>query len=140
MNNYVLWENDEFVIKTPYNPHQPYSEGIHLIVKPINEPTTSWEDPTLSGKTFEIAATACQVIEDLKLSPWFNLQANGNWGLLPDAQKFFHIHIYGRNKTGSWGKPITLPEAPGTYKNDPMPEEDRVTLTNALNKRFRVSS
>ena len=74
-------------------------------------------------------------MEDLDLAPWFNIQANGNWGLLPDTQPLFHVHVYGRNKTESWGKPITLPKAPGTYRNEPMPEADRIKLIDA----FKVS-
>ena len=70
----------------------------------------------------------------MELSSWFNIQANGNWGLLPDSTPYFHIHIYGRNKTESWGKPIALPELPNTYSNDPMPESDRETLGLALLK------
>lgn len=71
-------------------------------------------------------------MEDLHIAPWFNIQANGNWGLLPGAEKFFHIHIYGRNKTNAWGKPLILPELPGIYQNEPMPESDRAILIEAL--------
>lgn len=78
-------------------------------------------------------------MEKIQFAPWFNIQANGNWGLLPGNQPFFHVHIYGRNKTLSWGKPIVLPEAPGTYQNAPMPESDRTTLTEAF-KALSVES
>lgn len=66
------------------------------------------------------------------MTTWFNLQANGNWGLLPGASPFFHIYIYGRNKTDSWGKPIILPIEPKTYSNAPMPEGDRTILADKL--------
>jgi diadenosine tetraphosphate (Ap4A) HIT family hydrolase len=133
-NNFVLWENDAFMIKTPFNPHIPYSEGLHLIVVSKEEHASAWENPELAGKTFEVAAHASKIIEALGLAPWLNLQANGNWGLLPGATPFFHIHIYGRNRTESWGKPITLPELPGTYINEPMPEADRSILINEFKK------
>lgn len=131
-NNYLLWENDEFEIRTPTNPHIPYSEGLHIVVASKEGIANAWEDPSLSSKAFKLAAKACKIMDELKLTPWFNLQANGNWGLLPDATPFFHIHIYGRNKTANWGKPLVLPEAPKTYKNDPMPEEDRLKLIQAF--------
>lgn len=131
-NNYLLWENDTFTVKTPFNPHIPYNEGIHVLVVPKGDIKTSWEDPAVSGAAFELAANVCKVIEGLGLSPWFNLQSNGNWGLLPDAKKFFHVHIYGRNQTDSWGKPVILPELPGTYQNEPMPEHDRKLIEQAL--------
>lgn len=131
-NNYPLWENDTFIVKTPFNPHIPYSEGLHVIVAPKADVVAAWDDPEMSGEAFTLAAKVSKVVSDLNLAPWVNLQANGNWGLLPGATPFFHIHIYGRNKTDSWGKPITLPELPKTYNNDPMPQHDRELLINAL--------
>ena len=135
-NNYLLWENDTFLVKTPFNPHIPYSEGLHVIVAPKADIVTAWEDAELSGEAFKLASKVSKVINELNLAPWLNLQANGNWGLLPGATPFFHIHIYGRNMTESWGKPITLPELPKTYQNDPMTEADRELLTNVLKENL----
>ena len=135
-NNYLLWENDTFLVKTPFNPHIPYSEGLHVIVAPKADIATAWEDAELSGEAFKLASKVSKVINELNLAPWLNLQANGNWGLLPGATPFFHIHIYGRNMTESWGKPITLPELPKTYQNDPMTEADRELLTNVLKENL----
>ena len=132
MNIFALWENDQFTISTPKNPHFPYSEGLHVIVSPKQEVTNAWQDIDLSEATFKLAAMACKIMEDLGMAPWFNIQANGNWGLLPGATPLFHVHVYGRNKTEAWGKPITLPAAPGTYKNEPMPEADRTKLRDAF--------
>ena len=133
-NNFLLWENEEFVIKTPFNPHTPYAQGMHLIVTTQADYETAWQDPAVSGRVFELASRASKIIQEVGLAPWFNLQSNGNWGLLPGANKFFHIHIYARNKTEGWGKPITLPELPGTYKNEPMPESDRAVLVEAFKR------
>lgn len=137
-NNYLLWENDEYIVKTPFNPHIPYSEGLQIIVATKTEIKTAWEDPNAASKAFKIAAEACGIAEDLQLAPWFNIQSNGNWGLLPGATPFFHVHIYGRNKTDSWGRPIVLPEAPKTYMNEPMPESDREKLIEALKSQLHV--
>ena len=71
-------------------------------------------------------------MEKLKIAPWFNIQANGNWGLLQGTKPFFHIHIYGRNKTTNWAKPLILPEAPKTYQNTPMPLGDRDVLIHSF--------
>lgn len=131
-NNFLLWEDDRFFIKTPFNPHVPYVDGLHIIVATKQGPANAWEDPELTGQAFELAARACKIMDKLKLAPWFNLQANGNWGLLPGATPFFHIHIYGRNKTATWAKPIVLPVAPKTYQNDPMSEVDRNKLIEAF--------
>lgn len=131
-NNHLLWEDNVFIVCTPLNPHLPYSEGPIVIVKPKSDVATSWQDPSLTGSAFELSAKVCQTMEKLSMASWFNLQANGNWGLLPGATPFFHIYIYGRNKTESWGKPIVLPVAPKTYQNEPMPEADRDQLSDAL--------
>lgn len=131
-NSYLLWENDDFQIVTPSNPHQPYSEGLHIIISPKRSIEGAWEDSELAAKTFKLAADACGLIKDYGLTPWLNIQANGNWGLLPGNTPFFHVHVYGRNKTHTWGKPVVLPEAPGTFNNEPMPKQDRAKLAAIL--------
>ena len=128
-NNFLLWEDEWFIVGTPFNPHIPPSEGLHMVVTPKIEILSAWKDPQLAGRAFRLAAEVCKIAEDAGLAPWFNIQANGNWGLLPGASPFFHIHIYGRNKTDSWGKPIILPEAPKTYNNEPMSESHRKLLS-----------
>ncbi len=132
MNTFKLWENVEFSVITPKNPHLPYAEGPHIIVSPKHDVANAWIDSELSARTFRLAAKVCKIMEELELAPWFNLQANGNWGLLPGNEPFFHIHVYGRNKTERWGKPLILPEAPKTYQNDPMPEIVRDELIKAF--------
>lgn len=131
-NNFLLWKNDDFVIKTPFNPHTPYSEGLHLIVASALTFENAWSNPEVASKAFELSSKACKIMEDLNIAPWFNIQANGNWDLLSNGQRFFHIHIYGRNKTSTWGHPVTLPQLPGTYQNEPMPETDRTILIEAF--------
>jgi len=134
LDSYLIWENENFTIHTPSNPHIPYNEGLHLFVAPKHEIANAWEDTELSSKTFKVASEACAAMRKLELAPWFNIQANGNWGLLPGAAPFFHIHIYGRNKTASWGKALVIPELPNTYSNAPMPEIDRTSLTQSFNE------
>lgn len=133
-NNYVLWQDDTFQIKTPFNPHIAYSEGPHLVIAPLHEGVRSaWDDPELTARAFKLAARACKIMDTIHFSDWFNMQANGNWGLLPGAEPFFHIHVYGRNKTGkTWAQPVALPTLPKTYKNEPMPEADRQKLIEAF--------
>ncbi|MDQ3064765.1 MAG: hypothetical protein M3Q36_00650 [bacterium] len=136
MNTFTLWENNTFTISTPKNPHFPYREGQHIIVTPKHEIPNAWSDLDLAETTFGLASKVCKIMKDLDLSPWFNIQANGNWGLLPGGTPFFHVHIYGRQKTESWGKPIVLPELPGTYQNEPMPESDRDKLAKELKQQL----
>ncbi len=132
MNIFILWENDVFEVSTPKNPHLPYIEGPHIIVAPKKEISNAWTDIELSTATFRLASRVCQILEKIQFAPWFNIQANGNWGLLPGEKPIFHVHIYGRNKTAMWGKPIILPTLPKTYQNEPMPESDRNTLIEAF--------
>lgn len=136
MDFFILGENDAFIISTPHNPHLAYSEGLHVIISPKHKVSSAWADADLAADTFRLAAKACKVMKDLGFAPWFNIQANGNWGLLPNRTPSFHVHILGRNKTESWGKPVVLPEAPGTYDNDPMPEADRESLTVAFRQQL----
>jgi diadenosine tetraphosphate (Ap4A) HIT family hydrolase len=131
-NNYVLWRNDEFIVKTPFNPHTSYEEGANVIVQPVHEIRSASRDPDLAGRVFTIAAKVARIMEDTEIAPWTNIQSNGNWGLLPDATPFFHVYVYGRNQTKRWGKPIIIPEAPKTYSHDPMPEADRIRLAEAF--------
>ena len=138
MDFFILWENDSFVISTPHNPHLAYSEGLHVIVSPKRKISSAWEDVDLAASTFRLASQTCRIMENLGLSPWFNIQANGNWGLLPGRTPSFHVHILGRNETESWGKPVSLPEAPDTYDNAPMPESDRLLMSQALKKQLEA--
>lgn len=138
MNIFTLWENDTHTVGTPKNPHIPYSEGLHVVVVPKQNVANAWQDVNLGVETFRLASSACQIMEDVGMAPWFNLQANGNRRLLPGETPFFHIHAYGRNKTETWGKPLVLPEAPGTFQNEPMPEADRNKLAEALNASLAI--
>ncbi|GAC1503174.1 MAG: hypothetical protein NVS1B10_08190 [Candidatus Saccharimonadales bacterium] len=132
MNNFILWDDESFSVSTPKNPHIPYNEGAHLIIAPKRAVPNAWADVTLSAAAFRLASATCQIMEKIQFATWFNIQANGNWGLLPGGQPFFHVHIYSRNKTKTWGKPVILPEAPGTYQHEPMPEADRIVLRDAF--------
>jgi hypothetical protein len=58
----------------------PYSEGLHIIVAPKQEVANAWQDVGLASETFQLASSACKIMEDIQMAPWFNLQANGNWG------------------------------------------------------------
>ncbi len=78
------------------------------------------------------------IVEKLKIVEWANLQYNGNWGLLPGNTTVFHIQIYGRKKTGkTWAQPVQLPNAPGTYKNKPLTEDERKLLSDAFKKYLK---
>jgi diadenosine tetraphosphate (Ap4A) HIT family hydrolase len=133
----LLFENEDFEVFTPRNPHTSQKEGSHVVVRPKADVATPWEDPELCGKAFEFSARVTQIMKNLGLAEWFNLQANGNWGLLPGKTPLFHVHIYGRRKEGeTWAMPVQLPSMPGTFNNDPMPEGVQQILSQALLKEF----
>jgi len=132
----TLWSNKKFEVFTPANPHLSPEEGLHVVVLPKVEVASAWTDPDLCAETFRIAAKVAQVMEELKLAPWFNLQANGNWGLLPGNTPRFHVHILARRKGKTWGMPVQLPSAPGTYYNEAMTEKERKSLSEILNARL----
>ncbi len=136
---FELWSDGEFSITTSSNPHIPKEEGIHLRIFAKKELTKGWDDPELCGKAFVLAAKVADIIvEKLKIVEWANLQYNGNWGLLPGYTPLFHIHVYGRKKTGkTWAQPVQLPKAPGTYNNEPLTEKERKVLSDAFKKYLK---
>jgi diadenosine tetraphosphate (Ap4A) HIT family hydrolase len=130
---WTLWQDQRFVVTTSSNPHLPLEEGCHLIVAPKNPPPHAWADPGVTAATMELAARVCQVMERLGMAEWFNLQANGNWGLLPGGAPHLHVHIYARRRSGkTWAQPVDLPKAPGAFGFEPLPEADRARLADAL--------
>lgn len=131
--SFILWENTDFKIITPSNPHTPQKEGVHLVVLPKKQIASAWEDIETGGKAFMLAGRVCKTLKRLNFGDWFNLQANGNWGLHPGKKPLFHIHIYARIKeSDTWGKPVKLPDLPGTFQHEPMSQEDISLLTKAL--------
>ena len=129
----MLWSNKKFEIFTPVNPHLPLKEGVHIVVRPKKRVSSAWSDPDLCGESFKLAAKVSKIMKELKIAPWFNLQANGNWHFLTGKRPYFHIHIYGRRKGKTWGMPVQLPLKPGTFRNKAMPEKERKILSEALN-------
>ncbi|MCC6175881.1 MAG: hypothetical protein IT305_11300 [Chloroflexi bacterium] len=130
---WTLWENDRFAVFTTANPHLPREEGCHVLVAPKDPPPHAWADPALTGALFELTARVCQVMERLGLAPWFNLQANGNWGLLPGGAPHLHVHIYARLPAGkTWAQPVDLPKVPGEFGFAPLDEGERARLSAAL--------
>jgi diadenosine tetraphosphate (Ap4A) HIT family hydrolase len=141
MNNmkdesWTLWSNNKFEVFTPFNPHIPPEEGVHIIIVPTTNVETAWTDENLCAETFKVAAKVAQTMETLNLAPWFNLQANGNWGLLPGSSPWFHVHVYGRRKGTTWAQPVQIPLSPGTYSNKPMTKSERDELSGALMVRL----
>ena len=132
--SWTLWSNGEFEVFTPFNPHTSSKEGLHVIVVPKIIVDSALVDENLSVETFRVAVKVAKAMEELKLAPWFNIQANGNWGLLPGSTPWFHVHVYGRRKGKTWGMPVQIPLAPGTYRNKPMTEQEREDLSKTLKK------
>ena len=130
---WTLWEDERFVVWTTANPHLPPEEGCHVLVAPKDPPPHAWADPSVTAATFELTARVCQVLERLGIAPWFNLQANGNWGLLPGGKPHLHVHIYARRPGGkTWAQPVDLPKAPGAFGFAPLDAATRDRLAAAL--------
>ena len=133
--SWTLWEDARFAVTTPANPHLPPEEGCHLLVLPKDPPPHAWADPAVTAAACELAARVSRVLGHLGLVDWVNLQANGNWGLLPGSTPHLHVHIYGRRKGGkTWAQPVELPTAPGQFGFAPLAEADRARIAAALAK------
>lgn len=125
----VLWKTRKFIVVTRKNPHLPKEEGCHLVIYSVRELKNAWESPKVCGEAFELAAKAAKILVDEKIVDWANLQYNGNWGLLKGATPVFHVHIYGRKKSGkTWGQPADLPKFPGTFSNKSVSKKDIAKL------------
>jgi diadenosine tetraphosphate (Ap4A) HIT family hydrolase len=128
--DWILWENKDFVVKTLKNPHISLEEGCHIVIFTKEKLEKSWDNPELACKGFELAIKVSKIVVDEKIADWVNIQNNQNWGLLPGGKLFFHIHIYGRRKSGkTWSQPVEIPKLPNTFKNKPMSERERKILT-----------
>lgn len=136
--NIELWRGSKFEIITISNPHIPPSEGNHIIIFPLNPEPHSWSNPELTGEAFRLAAQVSKIEESLGLAPWFNLMANGNWGLLPGKTPSFHVHVYGRRKGKTWAQPFPFPVSPDSFENEPMTDEEITCLREAL--KLKLSS
>jgi diadenosine tetraphosphate (Ap4A) HIT family hydrolase len=133
--SWTLWEDAAFIVVTTANPHVSPIEGCHVMVQPKNPPPHAWADPAVTAETMALTARVCQVMERLGLADWFNIQANGNWGLLPGGTPHFHVHIYGRRKGGkTWAQPVDLPKAPGAFGFEPLDASERGRLATALSE------
>jgi len=136
-NNIILWQNPDFIVFTPKNPHLSLAQGRHLVAMPKKSMTAAWDNPVLAGKCFALAAQVAKIWINLNLVQWANLQFNGNWGLLTGRTPFFHVHIYGRKKTSStWGQPVVLPKLPGSFHFPTMPEQEIKLLKKTFKKQL----
>ena len=129
---WILCSNKKFEIFTPVNPHIPPEEELHVVVRPKKRIASAWSNPELSAESFMVAAKVSRIMKKLKIAPWFNLQANGNWHFLTGKRPYFHVHIYARRKGKTWGMPVQLSSRPGTFNNKTMPEKERNKLAKAL--------
>ena len=70
-----------------------------------------------------------------------NVQANGNWALLPGGSPHLHVHIYARRRSGKTrAQPVDLPKPPGAFGFAPLAEADRVRLADALTESLLRST
>lgn len=130
---WVLWQNKDFIVTTPKNPHISPEEGCHIIIYPVKKMEKAWGNPELAKKAFELATNISKIIIEEKIADWTNIQNNQNWDFLPGGKLHFHIHIYGRKRSGkTWTQPVQIPKAPNTFKNNPLSESERKILERKL--------
>jgi len=134
----VLWRNTRFIIVTPKNPHLPESEGCHIIVFPVKHVEKGWEALDLAGETFKLALQVAKILVDEKIVDWANLQYNDNWRGAKTGKAWFHLHVYGRKRSGTtWGQPVVLPKTPKSFKNKPLSGPLLRRISALLSKRLR---
>lgn len=101
----VIWSDENFEIRLPNRPHVDRDDGGHLVVYPKRDVSFRRELPVQEAQAL---AVLLQALEEAYLFAmrargldmvWLNIQDNGNWSLLTDKPRHFHVHLYGRCRT-----------------------------------------
>ncbi|MCI8676546.1 MAG: hypothetical protein HFJ63_07580 [Atopobiaceae bacterium] len=101
----VIWSDENFEIRLPNRPHVDRDDGGHLVVYPKRDVSFRSELPVQEAQAL---AVLLQALEEAYLFAmrargldmvWLNIQDNGNWSLLTDKPRHFHVHLYGRCRT-----------------------------------------
>ena len=101
----VIWSDENFEIRLPNRPHVDRDDGGHLVLYPKRDVSFRSELPVQEAQAL---AVLLQALEEAYLFAmrargldmvWLNIQDNGNWSLLTDKPRHFHVHLYGRCRT-----------------------------------------
>ena len=118
---WILWENDNFRVKTLENPNRPANYGGHILVEQKSEVAkVPYDDYVLFAEISVIAAVIQKGVEETGIAPHVNIQCNANWafrkpnGGLQEIEegrkkRKVHLHIYPRLPADPhWADPAYL--------------------------------
>lgn len=129
-------------------PHVDRDDGGHLVVYPKRDVSFRSELPVQEAQAL---AVLLQALEEAYISAmrargldmvWLNIQDNGNWSLLADKPRHFHVHLYGRCRTEHGqtpGQALVFPDPHSTVydENKQLDEGDLAAILDRLESNIQ---
>ena len=145
----VVWINKHFEIRLPNRPHVDREDGGHLVVYPKRDVSFRSELPVQETQAL---AVLLQALEEAYISAmrargldmvWLNIQDNGNWSLLFDRPRHFHVHLYGRCRTEhgqTSGQALVFPGPESSIydENQPLNQGDLEAIVTRLESNLKT--
>lgn len=139
----VVWSDKHFEIRLPMRPHVDRDDGGHLVVYPKRDVGFRSELPVEEAQALAVLLQALENAYILAMRSrgldmvWLNIQDNGNWSLLADKPRHFHVHLYGRCRTEvgqTPGQALVFPDPHSTVydENRQLDEEDIAAIVDRL--------
>lgn len=121
----------------------PQNDANYFVVYPKRDVSFRSELPVQEAQAL---AVLLQALEEAYISAmrargldmvWLNIQDNGNWSLLADKPRHFHVHLYGRCRTEvgqTPGQALVFPDPHSTVydENKQLDEGDLAAIIDRL--------
>ncbi len=133
----VIFETDDFTVKSRDKPHITRKDGGHITIAPkthycTRQDLTPYQAIELMRLTTVVGKAMTVVLNRRGVDIGrINYQDNGNWSVFSPEGPALHIHLYGRAKSATiqkYGQALYFPhieEQPEFYeKNEPLTPED----------------
>ena len=127
LKNKEIWRGQGFILSHPAFPHVDFYDGGHLVLKPNIEVEFfhQMDKEHLQNLSFVLAKIEKAYLKAFEKNNiplhCLNIQDNGNWPLLRNEKRKFHLHLYGRafdSKYQTVGQALNFPgEKSDFYKN-----------------------
>ncbi len=137
MNNNLIFETENFLVKAAEKPHITRTDGGHIVIIPkIRLADRTQLSPKLAIELMRLTMISGEAMVTAMNKRGvdigrINYQDSGNWGVKKPEGPYLHISLYGRAKSAKvqkWGESLNLPLReinPQFYeKNEPLNEGD----------------
>lgn len=145
----IVYETKYFKVFTPLMPHITRSDGGHLVIDPkrrILDRTEMSQEEAIDcvRLTMAVGEALSSVLNKKGIDIGrINYQDNSNWSVNNPEGPHFHIHVYGRAKSGvtqKWGEALNFPHPrTGAYEHvEHLTEDDVKDLTFEISEIFKI--